>query len=146
MVLVCIHFICGLFFLCALGNLCIKIKHCFQGILHDTNGKMPVLLQDRSKLCLLGQFASDVGSRNAKLFEVGTEEDDQCESSSCGCHKLSGSLEQCRQIFVGNSYWIQMLCDRREQFGKDITWIPKLHHIHWNGEIVSRCDVHVCKS
>ncbi|KAK9922211.1 hypothetical protein M0R45_030688 [Rubus argutus] len=114
-----------------------------QGILHDTNGKMPVLLQDRSKLCLLGQFASDVGSRNAKLFEVGTEEDDQCQSSSCGCHKLSGSLEQCRQIFVGNGYWIQMLRDPHQQFGKDITWIPKLNHIHWNGEIVSRCDVHL---
>ncbi|KAM5578003.1 N-acetylglucosaminyl-phosphatidylinositol biosynthetic protein gpi1 [Rosa sericea] len=103
-----------------------------QGILHETNGKMPVLLQDRSKLCVLGQFAS-----------VGTEQDDHYQSSSCGCHKLSGSLEQCRQSFEGNSFWIHMLREDQQQFGKGITWIPRMQHIHWNGEIVSRCHVHL---
>lgn len=103
---------------------------------------MPVLLQDRSKLCVVGQFGSVVGSRNGLASEVGTE----FQSSSCGCNKLGGSLEQCRQSFVGNSYWINMLREDEQQFVKDIGWIPRMQHIHWNGEIVSRCDVHVCKS
>lgn len=106
-------------------------KLCIQGILHDTNGRMPVLLQDKSMLCIVGQF-----------FKVHPKED-QYHSSCCRCHNLNGSLEQCRQTFVGNSYWIQMLCDPQEQVGTEISWIPKLHHIHWNGQMVFPCDIHV---
>lgn len=111
-----------------------KSIYYFQGILHDTNGRMPVLLQDKSLLCIVGQF-----------FKVHSKED-QYHSSCCGCHNLNGSLEQCRQTFVGSSYWIQMLCDPQEQVGTEISWIPKLHHIHWNGQMVFPCDIHVCKS
>ncbi|KAM0993481.1 hypothetical protein PS1_009148 [Malus domestica] len=107
------------------------IQSSLQGILCDANRRMPVLLQDNSMLCVVGH-----------LFKVQTEED-QSHSSSCGCHKLSGSVEQCRENFEGNGYWITMMCDPQEQVGKDITWIPKLHHIHWHGQIVSRCDVHL---
>ncbi|BBH02477.1 N-acetylglucosaminyl transferase component family protein / Gpi1 family protein [Prunus dulcis] len=52
------------------------------GILHDTNGRMPVLLQDKCYVI---------------LKKVGTE----------------------------------------------ISWIPKLHHIHWNGQMVFPCDIHL---
>ncbi|PQP97887.1 N-acetylglucosaminyl-phosphatidylinositol biosynthetic protein gpi1 isoform X2 [Prunus yedoensis var. nudiflora] len=106
-------------------------KLSIQGILHDTNGRMPVLLQDKSLLCIVGQF-----------FKVHSKED-QYHSSCCGCHNLNGSLEQCRQPFVGSSYWIQMLCDPQEQVGTEISWIPKLHHIHWNGQMVFPCDIHL---
>ncbi|XP_070668126.1 uncharacterized protein [Malus domestica] len=113
-----------------LGNWYIEIIYCFQGILRDTNGRMPVLLQDKSMMCVLGQ-----------IFEDQIEEDQS--HSSCGCHKLSGSVGPCRENFEGNGYWIRMLCDPQEHIGKDITWIPKLHHVHWNGKVVSRCDVHL---
>ncbi|KAM0978470.1 hypothetical protein ACFX2C_014436 [Malus domestica] len=106
------------------------IQSTLQGILRNTNGRMPVLLQDKSMMCVLGQ-----------IFEDQIEEDQS--HSSCGCHKLSGSVGPCRENFEGNGYWIRMLCDPQEHIGKDITWIPKLHHVHWNGKVVSRCDVHL---
>ncbi|XP_050379635.1 N-acetylglucosaminyl-phosphatidylinositol biosynthetic protein gpi1 [Argentina anserina] len=98
-----------------------------QGVVDDTNAKMSVLLQGRSKLCVVGQFDS----------LVKTEQDDQCRSFSCGCNKLCGSLEEV------NRYWIHMLREDQHLFGKDMSWVPRMQHIHWNGEIVSRCHVHL---
>ncbi|RXH92888.1 hypothetical protein DVH24_011912 [Malus domestica] len=93
------------------------LQSSLQGILRNTNGRMPVLLQDKSMLCVVGQIFKDL------------IEEDHSHSSSCGCHELSGSVEQCRDDFEGKGYWIQMLCDPKEQVGKDIAWIPKLHHL-----------------
>jgi phosphatidylinositol glycan class Q protein len=38
------------------------------------------------------------------------------------------------------------VCDSFEEYGTGIDWVPKLHHLHSNGQIVSHCDVHGCKS
>ncbi|PON36418.1 hypothetical protein PanWU01x14_328580 [Parasponia andersonii] len=121
-----------------------------QGILHETNEKMPVSLQDKSQFSLLGHCTVDLGN-NGKLSRVGVEEDDESNSSRnvfgkkfghriSECHKVDG-LEQDRQISMGNSC-IQLVCYSCEKFGRDVFCIPKLHHIHWNGQIVSQCDVH----
>lgn len=137
-----------------------------QEVLHATNGKMPMFLQDKSKFSLLGQCASCLGG-NGKMLNVGMEEDNWKKSSahdiafgtntknicgenygrsSCGCHMLNGLVEHCRQASVESRQWIQLAYDSCEHYGRDIHWVPKLHHIHWNGHIVSHCDVHVCKS
>lgn len=65
---------------------------------------------------------------------------------SCRCQKLGDLLEQCRGSSIGNSNWMQFICDSPEHFGCEVHWIPRLHHIHWNGQMVYDCDVHVCKS
>lgn len=113
---------------------------------------MPVLLQDRSKFSVLGQCEANIRG-NGHFPSVGMEENDRRKSStygiasavdgqwSCGCHELDGLLGS-----IGSSYWIRLVYDSNEQHGGGVVWIPKLQHIHWNGQIVSQCDVHVCKS
>lgn len=154
----------GFMFLLYLDSVC--IVSCYQDILCETNGRMSVFLQDKSVFSLLGQCAA-CPSGNGQLLKVKTEDDAQrkfcnhgtacvrnrqgtCrernEQWSCGCEKLSGSLEKHRQTAGESNHWIQVMCDSREIYGRDIHWIPKLHLIHWNGKIVSQCDAHVCKS
>ncbi|KAK9290712.1 hypothetical protein L1049_008886 [Liquidambar formosana] len=134
-----------------------------QGIFHSTNGNMPVFLQDKSMFSILGHCAMDISS-NGQLPRVGMEEDDQIKTSicdnqcqqnsqdlfgenygrwSCGCHKLNGLLEQCRQVSIENDNWVQLIYDSHEHCRRNLHWIPKLHHIHWNGQIVFHCDLHV---
>lgn len=112
----------------------------FEGILHDTNEKMPKSLQDKSSLCMLGQHAVDLSS--AFVQNDGGTFRRNYGQLTCGCHKLGGLLEQCSQASIGNSNWILVANDFCEYDGK-IRWIPKLDHIHWNGKIVFLCDVHV---
>jgi len=125
---------------------------------------MPKSLQDKSSLCMLGQHAVDLSSAGL-LLSSGMKEDKRnstCGNAcmqnnrgifrenygrlTCGCHKLDGLLEQCNQASIRNSNWILVANDFYEQCGGETHWIPKLHHIHWNGELVFPCDVHVCKS
>ncbi|KAK3029964.1 hypothetical protein RJ639_038769 [Escallonia herrerae] len=125
------------------------------GILRETNGKMPVSLQEKSVFCMLGCYAADLG-RNGRLVRVGMAENDHSNSAdgnlhlpsghdvskekgrhwSCGCHKIDRSLGQCR------NYWIQ-LCGSHKCSGCKLGWIPELHHIHWDGQILSYFDLHV---
>lgn len=138
-----------------------------QGVLCETNEKMPVSLQEKSTLSLLGYYTADTDRRcNGEFSQVRMEEGDEPTSSSCGnanalcgqdicgkssgqwtcgCHILDRFSEKDKRIPIRNS-WIQLVCCSHEKFGRDTFCIPKLHHIHWNGQIVSRCDVHVCKS
>ncbi|KAK1552197.1 hypothetical protein Q3G72_012226 [Acer saccharum] len=149
-------------FACDEAALC----HCqsnLKGILSETNGSMSACLQDKSMFSLLGQCAA-YPSGNDQLLKIKTEDDDQrmscnhgtaCarnmqdtsrernEQRSCGCHKVNGSLEKHRRTAAESNHWIQMICDSHGIYGRNINWIPKLHHIHWNGKIVSQCDVHV---
>lgn len=126
---------------------------------------MPKFLQDKSKLSILGQHGVDLNS-NGLFLSSGTKEDQRNSSIcgnacvqnnrgtfrenhghwTCGCHKYDGLLGQCTQGSVGSSNWILLLNDFPEQCGGEIYRIPKLHHFHWNGQIVFQCDVHVCKT
>ncbi|XVF29219.1 hypothetical protein REPUB_Repub15cG0101900 [Reevesia pubescens] len=125
-----------------------NLKSGLQETLHSINGKMHVSLQDKSKFSLLGQYRACLS--NGQLFYNGVEEDDLRMSHthsrgqwSCGCRKLDGLLDQCRQTSIESDYWIELAYDSLQLHARGICWIPKLHHIHWNGEIVSQCDVHV---
>ncbi|XP_059656257.1 uncharacterized protein LOC132303147 isoform X1 [Cornus florida] len=132
-----------------------------QGILRKTNGNLPVLLQDKCMLSVLGHCALDCCS-NGQLLR-GVEEDNQIKSShgsicrcssqdvlgenyerlNCGCHKLDGVLEQCRLSCIENNNWIQLVYDSHKYTSRKIEWIPELHHIHWNQQTVSHFDLHV---
>ncbi|GAV82790.1 Gpi1 domain-containing protein [Cephalotus follicularis] len=134
-----------------------------QEILHDTNGMMPMFLQNKSKFSLLGQCAANIRG-TGHLLSNGIEENERRKSSNsvitsasdeqdlsrknrgqwiCGCHELHGLLVKSRQASIGSSHWIHLVYDCHEQFGREVLWIPKLQHIHWNKQIVSQCDVHV---
>ena len=122
-----------------------------------------MILQNKSMFSILGHCVTH--TRGNSLM-VGPEEDERkssnydndCaeritsvnggnfDSRNCGCLKLDGPLEQSRQASIGNSNWILLMFDPREQNEEGIHRLPKLHHIHWNGKIMSEYDVHVCKS
>ncbi|CAK7342708.1 unnamed protein product [Dovyalis caffra] len=134
-----------------------------QEILPHVNGKMPVFLQERAAFSLLGQCVL-YGRGDGKMLRDGMEGGDWRNSftngadsvmhswdlfvgndrgRSCRCNELDELYEQYRKGSVENGHWIRLVYDPSEEYGKDIHWVPKLHHFHWNGQIVSHCDVHV---
>lgn len=170
------HFLFGWFISCSSDSIdvvvafsCneVSLSHCqfgLQEILRDTNGNMPVFLQDKSMFSLLGQSAG-YHHDNGKISRFGMGEDNWRKSCtngifsvtnrqgifgenvggrSCGCHQLDGLIEQSWEGSAESNQWIQLVYDSHEQYGRDVYWLPKLHHIHWNGQIASQIDVHVC--
>jgi phosphatidylinositol glycan class Q protein len=123
-----------------------------QDVLRETNEKMPSTLRDKAAFTLLGRY--DI-SRNANgnVSKIIRDKDMSrkagayvrpCKYSglSCGCHKVDGLLEDFRKDSVRN-YWIHMVHDSAEHRIMEFHSSSRLHHIHWNGDIVSQCDVHV---
>ncbi|KAF2308160.1 hypothetical protein GH714_036019 [Hevea brasiliensis] len=129
----------------------------------DTNENMPVFLEEKSMFSVLGRGAAYL-SGNGKVLKVGLEEDDWRKPSnnsilsttnrqdvfienyggrSCTCHQLDELVEQSWEASAEGSRWIQLVYDSCDQYGRDIRWLPKLHHIHWNGQIVPQFNVHV---
>ncbi|KAF9616194.1 hypothetical protein IFM89_028970 [Coptis chinensis] len=100
-----------------------------QGYLRCTNGKMAQLLQDKATFSILGYCTS--------------ESSGLCEEWSCGCHKLDGFLEEHRRLAVKSGNWIQLSCQILSCTCKGIRWTPRLHHIHWGGQLVPSSDVYV---
>ncbi|XP_020234472.1 uncharacterized protein LOC109814452 [Cajanus cajan] len=129
-----------------------------EGIIHDTCGIMPSFLEDKSKFSVLGLCVTDPTTSNSLMNEI---EDDKKKFSeygnaleeestdrknncrSCRCFQLDGSLRKSSQYILGNSNRVLLMFDSPEQNDVGIQRLPKLHHIHWNGLIVSQYDVHV---
>ncbi|CAH2063872.1 unnamed protein product [Thlaspi arvense] len=112
-----------------------------QEVLHETNEKMPLTLRDKTTFTLLGRYDICLNANGNSSKIISTDKDvcskagaygslSRYSSLSCGCHRVDGLLEDFRKDSVP-SHWIHMVHDSR------------LHHIHWNGDIVSQCDVHV---
>uniref|UniRef100_A0A1J3I8A9 N-acetylglucosaminyl-phosphatidylinositol biosynthetic protein gpi1 n=1 Tax=Noccaea caerulescens TaxID=107243 RepID=A0A1J3I8A9_NOCCA len=116
-----------------------------QDVLHETNEKMPSTLRDKATFTLLGRYdiclnanGNSSKSKTDSCSKAGAYGSlCRCSSLSCGCHRVDGLLEDFRKDSV-SSHWIHMVHDSME-FDSSF----RLHHIHWNGEIVSQCDVHV---
>lgn len=124
------------------GNLTLWIVTFYQEILHETHGNMPIVLQDKSTFCVLGQCATN-HSDNRLMVGI---ESNKGRFSNCGCLMSDGLLDQSRRAFLGKSNWVLLTFDSHEQNDTGIHGLPKLHHIHWNGKPVLQYDVHVCKS
>ncbi|CAH8384721.1 unnamed protein product [Eruca vesicaria subsp. sativa] len=101
-----------------------------QEVLNETNEKMPLSLRNKAAFTLLGRYDTCLGANGNALKNV-TDEDlySKVESND-------GLLEDLRKDSV-SSYWIHMVNDSSSEHG------IRMHHIHWNGDIVSQCDVHV---
>lgn len=115
---------------------------------------MHASLQDKCKLTLLGcchpdsclndplesdkhDFSSE--RKNSVLCPINSG------SLSCGCSKLNGTFEQ-GTLAAPESIWINLVYIHAKTTGRRISVIPKLDHIHWNGELMFKLDLHVCKS
>lgn len=132
-------------------------------VLQGINRKMPVFLQDKSKLSLLGYYAADFSS-NGQLLRVRSKGKKHVNSTSkrtcvcaeqhapegkrgrwrCGCHKLDAILEQSRAFSLKDNIWAQIVCDNSQAVSRKVELIPKVHHIHRMGETIFQLDVHVC--
>ncbi|KAK9097858.1 hypothetical protein Syun_024903 [Stephania yunnanensis] len=137
----------------------VSLQSELQGIVHSTNANMSLRLQEKSTFSLLGYCSVDYSSHRppngSKLLDgLARIHDDiypqnnqdfveEASGWSCGCEKLDRHLEQCRRLSVRDGKWIQLSYNFHRHGGGDIYWIPKLHHIHWNGQVVQKCDVHV---
>ncbi|KAK6945212.1 Phosphatidylinositol N-acetylglucosaminyltransferase subunit Q/GPI1 [Dillenia turbinata] len=133
-----------------------------QGILLETDRKMPLFLKDKSMFSILGHCIVDF-SINCQVQVDGERED--CSKTSvcgnihaekyqhmsqpnherwnCGCQGLHGFLEQCKRDSGRMCNWIQLLCNSQDFFVRDSHLLPQLHHMHFDGEIESDCDVHI---
>ncbi|XP_010273304.1 PREDICTED: uncharacterized protein LOC104608881 isoform X2 [Nelumbo nucifera] len=140
-------------------------RSCFQSglqeILHYTNSRMPLSLQEKSTFSILGYCAMDCSFseqlQGIEIEDVGTKSNN-CEKlypeksqdlfgenhgrSSCECHKYR-FFEQSNMVSIGINNWIQLSYDSHEYHCRKIHGIPKLHHIHWSKRIVYNCDLHV---
>ncbi|KAK7336504.1 hypothetical protein VNO77_17046 [Canavalia gladiata] len=132
---------------------------CIEGIIHDTCGSMPAFLQDKSKFSVLGLCAPDptcnslmdeIEDNKKRFSDCGNASEEERtwtyrkeNHRSCHCFQLDRSLRKSSQSILGESNWVLLKFDSPEQNDLGIHWLPKLHHIHWNGQTVSQCDVHV---
>lgn len=132
-----------------------------QGIICQTNGMVPISLQDKSTFSLLGYCRADVSSNG---IEAATERDGRTNSTNhhpyfsgtenscmgknvgveCGCCKVDGFLEHFGLASSQSESWVQLARISFMSTDRKLQMIPQLHHIHWNGEIVSKLDLHVC--
>lgn len=133
-------------------------------ILDDINKGMPVTLQDKAVFSILGQHAADLSlctgpfivQRGRDKYELssngiftswdGVDVSSKCEGNSCRCHQIAESLDLYRDVNAEINNWIQLVSNSSTEHGQGKFWIPKVHHVHWNQQVVSQCDVHVCKS
>ncbi|CAL1383209.1 unnamed protein product [Linum trigynum] len=149
----------------AFGCSKVPLSNCqsgIQGIIDDTNGRMPMSLQEKSRFCLLGHCTTPLNI-NGEGLKVGSKVDGEIGSSSdipvagkrrltvshpakesvCECNQLDGFIQQHWKNGVEGGHWIHLMHKPHEQFGRDVNWVPQLHHVHWNGQVVVQCDVHV---
>ncbi|CAN0886315.1 Bet1-like SNARE 1-1 [Linum grandiflorum] len=117
-----------------------------QEIVYDTNGRMPVCLQEQSCFRLLGQCSAPLNS-NGESRNVSVEEENEVwssphsEESVCGCNHLDGFGPQCGKNGGEGDYWIHLIHSFSDKSGGGR--IPQLHHVHWKGQEVVQCSVHV---
>ncbi|KAK9097391.1 hypothetical protein Sjap_022888 [Stephania japonica] len=137
----------------------VSLQSDLQEIVHSTNAKMSLRLQEKSTFSLLGYCSVDYSSysppNRSKLVDGLARMHDNMyppnnqgsvgEASEwrCGCEKLDRPLEQCRRLSLSNGKWIQLSFNFHRHGSGGIYWIPKLHHIHWDGQVMQKCDVHV---
>ncbi|KAL3534468.1 hypothetical protein ACH5RR_002929 [Cinchona calisaya] len=134
-----------------------------QEILHQTNGNMPLSLQDKCTFSFLGYCEADLsgnGQSKMTLSERGTHINStesgmnfrgsqssnvlKKGSRSCGCHKVDTLLEHHRVVLARSDNCFQLICSFPENKDRNLPFIPELHHLHWNRETFSQLDLHVC--
>ncbi|CAN8279719.1 unnamed protein product [Cochlearia groenlandica] len=110
-----------------------------QDVLIETNEKLPLNLRDKATFMLLGRYDICVDA-NGYSDKVVCNKDRAYGGLSCSCcHKVDNGLLEGSM----SSHWIHMVRDSSESRSMEFGSGFRLHHIHWNEEVVSQCDVHV---
>ncbi|KAG9445642.1 hypothetical protein H6P81_011770 [Aristolochia fimbriata] len=151
----------------ALGSLSVSD---LQRSLCAVNGEMSMLLQNHATYTVLGycRISNDYEMLDGRLADIQTEEvaaanatnctfasqldsqkipeDANCgkhhEAWQCGCQKLDGVPKSFKESCSTTGNWIQFSFSHIK-ISKEVSWIPRLHHIHFEGKIFSCCHVHV---
>ncbi|WCJ34846.1 N-acetylglucosaminyl transferase component family protein / Gpi1 family protein [Euphorbia peplus] len=136
----------------------VEVSRCqssLQEIIRCVDGKLPVSLQDKSMFSLLGQgkmlkLGMQDGTKEKSCTDdnsvVRNMQDVSGEShreKSCECDTFDCFVDRKCDAFAKGDYWIQLVYHCHKEYGRGVRWLPKLDHIHWNGETVSQFDVHV---
>uniref|UniRef100_A0A7N0VCK4 N-acetylglucosaminyl transferase component n=1 Tax=Kalanchoe fedtschenkoi TaxID=63787 RepID=A0A7N0VCK4_KALFE len=129
------------------------------GDLQSTRASMPLSLQDETTFCALGLISADSNdnlphptvptndeqaSFNSRYNNYQNGEDtfeEKRSGHSCNCDVTDWVLKY--SLSLGDCKWIMLVYDSQDDFRCDTYLMPKLHHIHWNGEVLSNCDVQV---
>uniref|UniRef100_A0A803MAM7 Uncharacterized protein n=1 Tax=Chenopodium quinoa TaxID=63459 RepID=A0A803MAM7_CHEQI len=132
-----------------------------QETIHHANGGMPVILQEKSILTVLGRCVlpnentdhlhnfntvnSDHNVQSAKACWLNGQLTSIANSrnSSCGCTAYDSLLKQYRHASLSHSTWIQFVHDARSYPSSETCWIPALNHLHLNGELSPQAELHV---
>lgn len=122
-----------------------RLSPALEEALQETNRDMPVNLKDKAAFCVLGLSAADPGNVGLSAADPG-EGSKKKRDQGCGCYRITEPLESCRQLAVGSNSWIQLMHNSCSGYQGENLWLPEVHHIHWKGEVVYHCDVHVCYS
>ncbi|XP_076921347.1 uncharacterized protein LOC143582741 isoform X2 [Bidens hawaiensis] len=118
-----------------------------QGILHKINKRMPTSLHNRCGLSMLGYCSADSSNQiNDTNHHSGshTEQNlskDLSGNLICGCHKVDGFLEQYKTCTKSNP--ARLVYGSYVYINRNLGWIPKLHHIHWDIEVSYNLDLHI---
>lgn len=85
----------------------------------------------------------DTNEISKSTMSVAASEVENHGCLSCGCGTLDHSIEPYREALIRHGNWIQLLPKSQGILCKESRWVPRFHHMHQNGHIMSNCDVHV---
>ncbi|GAB4843905.1 hypothetical protein Ancab_013869 [Ancistrocladus abbreviatus] len=127
--------------------------------IHHARQGMPLELQDKYVFSIVGSYVQNIATTKAPLVD-GSERRpcihnkeclqnrqninaESCRQLGCGCQEHDQLQKQYRQPLPQDTSWIQLVYDSCRYSSKEICCIPEFHHMHWNGKMVSQCDLHV---
>ncbi|KAK4748879.1 hypothetical protein SAY87_015465 [Trapa incisa] len=120
-------------------------------IIQETNRILPVTLQEKSMISMLGQHVSDLNNDSSEVGKamkcysasipngVNLISSLQSKNSNCGCFNM---MEACG-VSMGSNMWIRLVHETGGESALKKLSAPKVHHIHWDGKVVSPDIVHV---
>ena len=137
-----------------------------QEALDCANRRMPVTLQDKSSLTVVGCCVLPFENMDPHNLDMVNHDHNlhfskHAEGSvlngqqsslknpkklSCGCLDHDGLLKRYKHASLCSLTWIHLVHDACSFSSIDIGWFPILDHLHLNGKLVPQAELHVCKS
>ncbi|CAM8878253.1 unnamed protein product [Rhodiola kirilowii] len=129
------------------------------GDLNHTNASMPSFVQDETMFCPLGLLSADsngmvphptVPLNNEKATSIYRNDSHQNGEDTfeedrgwCSCNCDAADEALIRSFSLEDCNWVKLVYDSQDNCNGGTHFMPKLHHVHWHGEIICNCDVHV---
>ncbi|CAM8878254.1 unnamed protein product [Rhodiola kirilowii] len=120
---------------------------------------MPSFVQDETMFCPLGLLSADsngmvphptVPLNNEKATSIYRNDSHQNGEDTfeedrgwCSCNCDAADEALIRSFSLEDCNWVKLVYDSQDNCNGGTHFMPKLHHVHWHGEIICNCDVHV---